>query len=58
MSFFTTTAQALGPVGVGLLYDGFGGYREVVWILIGAAAVATVSGYWAERHARTYAPGT
>jgi predicted MFS family arabinose efflux permease len=51
MNVFTLTAQALAPVGVGVLYDRFGGYREVVWILVAAAMVATVSGYWAERHA-------
>jgi MFS family permease len=51
MGFFTTTAQALAPGGVGLLYDHFHGYREVIWILVAAGIMGAVSGFWAERHA-------
>jgi predicted MFS family arabinose efflux permease len=51
MGFFTTIAQALAPGGVGLLYDHFNGYREVIWILVAAGAAAALSAFWAERHA-------
>jgi predicted MFS family arabinose efflux permease len=49
MAFFTNTAQALAPGGVGLLYDQLHGYRDVLVILVVAGIVGAVSALWAER---------
>jgi len=51
VGFFTATAQALAPGGVGFLYDRWHGYSEVIWLLVAAAAVASISAFWAERSA-------
>ncbi|MDX6667293.1 MAG: hypothetical protein QOK04_673, partial [Solirubrobacteraceae bacterium] len=51
MGFFTTIAQALAPGSVGLLYDRFQGYSEVIWILVAAGLIGALFGFWAERHA-------
>ena len=42
-------ALALG--GIGLLHDHFHGYRQAIWLLAGAAAVAALAGLLAERTA-------
>jgi MFS family permease len=51
MGLFTTTAQALAPGGVGILYDYFHGYQPIIWLLVAAGVIAALSGWWAERHA-------
>jgi MFS family permease len=49
LAFFLSGAQALAPVGAGLLYTLFGGYQPVLWIIalvfgVGFVAVVRLSG--------------
>ena len=41
MAIFLTGASTLAPVGAGLIYDRFGSYQPVVWIIVALALVAT-----------------
>jgi MFS family permease len=49
LAFCATAATALGPVFAGVLYDAVGGYRAVIWVLIGVAAVAAAAASQVER---------
>jgi MFS family permease len=49
LAFCATAATALGPVFAGVLYDAVGGYRAVIWVLIGMAVVATAAASQVER---------
>jgi MFS family permease len=49
LAFCATAATALGPVFAGVLYDAVGGYRAVIWVLIGMAAVSAVAASQVER---------
>src|SRR5438105_2371761 len=33
------------PTGIGFLYDHWHGYREVIWLLVAAGTVATISAF-------------
>jgi len=51
VAFFAAIVQALALGGIGLLHDHFHGYRQAIWLLAGAAAVAALAGLLAERTA-------
>lgn len=42
LAFPTTVAQALGPLGVGVAHDYFGGYNPVLWVSAGLSVVAAL----------------
>jgi MFS family permease len=43
MTIFLTLASTAAPVGAGLLYDHFGSYAPMLWIIIGLALAAAVT---------------
>ncbi|MDQ3810584.1 MAG: MFS transporter, partial [Chloroflexota bacterium] len=43
LAFAVTLAQAVGPVGAGAAYDAVGSYTPILWALVAASAVASVS---------------
>lgn len=51
LSLCTTVARALGPVGVGLAFDRFGGYDVPFWTLAGISVAAAAAILVAERAA-------
>lgn len=42
MAIFLTLAGTAAPVGAGLIYDHFGSYQPVLWLVVGLALAATV----------------
>jgi MFS family permease len=42
MAIFLTGASTIAPVGAGLIYDRFGTYQPVVWMIVALAGAATV----------------
>ncbi len=43
LSLIVTVALAAGPIGLGALYDRFGGYDVGLWIVFGASVVAAIA---------------
>ncbi|MDH4148717.1 MAG: hypothetical protein OEY23_26485, partial [Acidimicrobiia bacterium] len=43
LTFLTTTALASAPVLAGALYDTFGGYQPVLWLIAGVALAGAVA---------------
>jgi hypothetical protein len=49
MAIFLTLTGTSAPLGASLLYDRFGGYQPVVWLVVVLALAATVVVFLARR---------
>ena len=52
LNLIITGAWAAGPVGLGLVYDRFGGYEPGFWFVAGASLVAMIAVTWGTRLGR------